>query len=715
MQDSSLKLQNAAILKRGNSYLRNVRIYPEDSRSRFEFDRICFLVEDLCRSVGGKEKALAMEPVNDYNQILLHLQRVKEYVDVQRNGSNFPNASFPEFRKELSLLAVANSTLQEKQFMNIRDVSDTVNHLLKYLEDRKEVLPAIASIFDSVYPTNDIISAIDAVLDPAGIVRSSASKELALIRRDLANARKELDKVFRQQLQKLKKLGWLADTEESIYNGRRVLSVLAEQKRSVRGLIQGSSDTGKTTFIEPLETVDLNNEVFELIQQERKEIMRILRLLTNDIRAHLSLIQNYENVLCEFDFNKAKAHLAIQLNAEMPHFIRSSNIRLIDARHPVLLLQNKASGKPVIPMSCELSTEQRLLIISGPNAGGKSITLKTVGLLQMMLQSGMLVPVDPRSEMGIFHRFFADIGDSQSIEMELSTYSSRLTKMRYFLELADKRTLVLIDEFGTGTDPELGGAIAEAMLEELARRRALGVITTHYMNIKIAADRLEGVQNACMLFDDVTLEPMYQLVTGQPGSSYTYVIAEKTGLPVALINRARNMTSKDKVTLDKMLRQLQKEQQDLSKLLSDLDKKQALADDSKKKYDELFDRMKKKLEAKKMNADENVKFIEVGKKFLDIQKEWETAKDKKLVTAKLNRMLNAEKKKKLDKKQQAKQARLKEKVLEKKKEEIKVGSKVKLLNGKQAGIVEEIQNNRARVTFGNLKTLASLENLEAID
>ena len=692
-----------------------MRISPEDCISRFEFDRICYLVEQHCRSIGGKERAATLEPISDFQKITLLLSRVKEYVDVHKSGSGFPNASFPEFRKELNLLAIANSTLQEKQLMNIREVSDTVNNLLKFLKDKKSLLPAISSIFDPVYSTNEIIENIDQVLDAAGVVRSSASKDLARIRKDLAHARRELDKVFRQELTKLKKLGWLADTEESIYNGRRVLSVLAEQKRSVKGLIQGSSDTGKTTFIEPIETVDLNNEVFELIQDERKEIMRILRQLTNDIRHHHILISNYEVALCDFDFNRAKALLALDLNASMPHVLKTSQLHLVDARHPILYLQNKSNGKPVIPMSCELHPDQRLLVISGPNAGGKSITLKTVGILQMMLQSGMMVPVNERSEMGIFHRFFADIGDSQSIEMELSTYSSRLTKMKYFIEFADKRTLILIDEFGTGTDPELGGAVAEAMLEELSRRRVLGVITTHYMNIKIAADRLEGVKNACMLFDDVTLQPMYQLVTGQPGSSYTYVIAEKTGLPAALINRARNMTSKDKITLDRMLMQLQKEQQELTKILKALDEKQLKADQAKVKYDELFERFQKKVESKKLHADENIKFIEIGKKFLDLQKEWETVSDKKLIMAKLNRMLNAEKKKKLDKKVQAKQAKLKAKVLEKKILQIKVGSKVKLLSGNQTGIVEEIQNNKARVTFGNLKTLASLENLEAVD
>lgn len=692
-----------------------MKIYPEDCRQSFEFDKVCQLIEQYCRSAGGKERAINMAPENDPVLIKKLLTRVQEYVDVVNSGSGFPSAQYPEISREISLLGIAGSTLQEKQLMNLRDVSDTVNNLIKFLENKEAVLPGICSIFEHVYFTREIIDPIDRVIEPSGLVRSSASKALAEIRSELAHARKELDKVFRQQLAKLRKLGWLADTEESVYHGRRVLAIVSEQKRSIKGMVQGSSDTGKTTFIEPIETVDLNNEVFDLISRERREIMRILQQLTAELRNYLPLIKNYDLVLSEFDFNRAKALLAKELNASMPNLIKGSQINLIAARHPLLFLHHKNSGRNVVPMTCELSPEQRLLVISGPNAGGKSITLKTVGLLQMMLQSGMLVPADPKSEMGVFHRFFADIGDNQSIEMELSTYSSRLARMKHFLELADKRTLILIDEFGTGTDPELGGAVAEAMLEELARRKTLGVITTHYMNIKIAAERLQGVNNACMLFDDQSLQPMYQLITGQPGSSYTYVIAEKAGLPQALINRARNMTSRDKVTLDKMLQQLQKDKQELSKLFTLLESKQNAAEAAKKKYEDLFEKWKKKTESRKFLADENGKLIELGKKFLELQKEWETTKDKKPVQAKITRLLNAEKKKKLDKKVAEKKEKLKEKVLEKKKEEIKVGTKVRLLNGKQTGIVEEIQNNRARVVFGNLKTLASLENLEAVE
>ena len=692
-----------------------MRIYPEDSISRFEFDRIRESVQQHCRCAIAKEKAAQLLPFSQLEPILIQLNRTKELLHILQSGSYFPITSFPDISKEITLLSVANSILQEKQLINLRDVSDTVNTLVKYLSDKKTVLPYVNGIFESVYFTPDIINAIDAVLDTAGIVKSSASKDLADIRKNLAHVRRELDRVFRSQLAKLKKLGWLAETEETVYNGRRVLSVLAEQKRSVKGLIQGNSDTGKTSFIEPIETVELNNDVFELVAQERREIMRILKQLTSQIRQHKTLINNYQLSLIDFDFVRAKALFAMDIGATMPAVSKYPQVDLINARHPILVLQNKSSKKDVVPMSCSLNHKLRLLVISGPNAGGKSITLKTIGLLQMMLQSGLLVPVDEKSEMGIFHRLFADIGDSQSIEFELSTYSSRLAKMKYFLDFADNRTLILIDEFGTGTDPELGGAIAEAMLEQLAKNRTLGVITTHYMNIKLAADRLEGTKNASMLFDDTTLKPLYRLQIGQPGSSYTYIIAEKAGLPKALIDVARSKTAKDKVTLDRMLQQLHQQQQEVKKLISQLEEKEKQSDASKKKYDELFEKLKEKTERKKTTQEEVDKLTELGRKFKNISKEWESAKDKKPILQKITKTLSAERLKKLEKKQLEKKEKLKKEILEKKKIEIKIGTRVKLLNGKQIGIVEDIQNNKAKVTFGNLKTIASLETLEAID
>jgi DNA mismatch repair protein MutS2 len=407
-----------------------MRIYPEDSISRFEFDRICSELEGHCRSAAAKRRSIELRPIDQLPEILLQLNRTRELRDILTGSGYFPSITFPDVSKEVGLLAIQHSILAEKQFGSIRDISEIVNTLLNYFSDKHTLFPALWSVFLPVYPTRAIIDAIEKVIDNAGIVKSSASKELGQIRKQLSDARRELDKEFRSQLNRLKKLGWLADTEETVYNGRRVLSVLAEQKRTVKGLMHGSSETGKTTYVEPIETVELNNEVFELIQQELREIKRILRQLTQDIRQHLPLIQNYLIVLSELDFIRAKAGLAIEMGGNLPAVTKHSQLKLVNARHPILLLQNKSNGKAVIPMSCELNPAERLLVISGPNAGGKSIALKTIGLIQLMVQSGLLVPVDQTSELGIFNQFFADIGDSQSIQYELSTYSSRLKNMK---------------------------------------------------------------------------------------------------------------------------------------------------------------------------------------------------------------------------------------------------------------------------------------------
>lgn len=690
-----------------------MRIYPEDSFERFEFDVIREHIEAYCKNPLSKEKAILLEPNFDQLEPLMEvLQQSAEYKMALEHSGGFPAHQFPDLQRELSLLSVSNSVLVEKQVCNIRDVSSTVNQLCQYLEGRKTIYPAICKLFQSVHYTKSVIETIDKIVDASGIVKSNASKELMNIRQSLYQARRDLDRAFRNQIAKLKKLGYLADTEESVYNGRRVLAVMSERKREVKGLVQGSSETGKTAFIEPLETVDLNNEVFELEAMEKREIIRILRELTAQLRNHRTLIQAYQDVLVEMDFIRAKSLLAIDLNAVLPQVVKYPQVDLQEAYHPILLLQNKKSVKKVIPMQAKLDHQKRIMVISGPNAGGKSISLKTVGLLQMMLQSGLLIPVKENSVMGIFSRLLADIGDNQSIEYELSTYSSRLKKMDFFLKYADKRTLFLIDEFGTGTDPELGGALAEVLLEELEKINAKGVITTHYANIKLAADLLKGTFNASMVFDDETLQPLFQLKIGQPGSSYTFVIAEKAGISTEIIQRAKQKVSKDKVSLDRMLIDLQKKQQDLQNQLRVSIQKESIADESKARFDELNQKWKDKLEAKKANQEQINKQMEAGRKFQLLVNEWEKTKDKKEAIQKMIKVLTGEKKKKIEAQQIKKNQKVKAIEVAK---PIVVGSKVRLLNGKQTGIVEEIIDKKVYVTFGLLKTVAGIDKLQLVE
>ena len=377
-------------------------------------------------------------------------------------------------------------------------------------------------------------------------------------------------------LSKLQKSGYIADIEESFLNGRRVLAIYAEHKRIVKGILHGESDTRRTSFIEPEETIEVNNEIFSLENDERDEEYKILRDLTARLSYQSPLLKQYMEVLGEYDFIRAKAKLAQTMDAHIPHVEDSSGIKLINAYHPLLLIYNKKSGKQVIPLDLTLDEKNRILLISGPNAGGKTVCLKTTGLLQMMVQSGLLVPVHPDSVFGIFKQLMIHIGDTQSIEFELSTYSAHLKNMKYFMEDANGRTMFFIDELGSGSDPNLGGAFAEVFLEQLLKRHAYGIVTTHYLNLKVMASKTSGIINGAMAFDEKSLLPMYKLNLGKPGSSYTFAIAERIGLSQELINRAKELVDENHFTLDKLLnrteqdlRMIEGKEKDLRKMIKE--------------------------------------------------------------------------------------------------------------------------------------------------
>ena len=520
-------------------------------------------------------------------------------------------------------------------------------------------------------------------------MKNSASELLGNIRSELISKRREADRRFRSYIADLKKKGWLRENEENFYNNRRVLAVPSEFKRDIRGLIHGKSESGKTTFIEPEILVGLNNEIAELTQDEKNEVHRLLRELTNQLRMHSTLINAYHNLLSNLDFIRAKAMFAMDINGVLPQINKQSIVKLFDAEHPLLHLHNKALQKKVVPLNILLDQEKRILIISGPNAGGKSITLKTVGLLQLMLQSGLMVSANEKSQMCFFNHFLADIGDSQSIEYALSTYSSRLLSMKMFLETANNRSLILIDEFGTGTDPELGGAIAEVVLEELNKRKAFGIFTTHYTNIKLLADQLNGVINGSMLFDPVSLQPKYQLLAGQPGSSYTFEVAEKIGLPANVIERAKKKVQKEKLNLNNMLASLHQQKNKIEEELTELKAKQVKTDEAGGRFSQLSEKLAEKMERDKEKRDELIKLAELGRKFNSLSREWEKTKDRKEIIKKFIGAMTAEKKKKAAENTPQKLATRKQALIEKLRKEIDVGSRVRMLKGKQIGVVED--------------------------
>jgi len=692
-----------------------MKIHGEDILKLFEFDKVCEQVAFHCRSASAKRLALSLEPIQSRDSLSLILRQTQEYKSTLSNKGHFPDTSFEDFEADSQLLSKQGSVLTEMQFSRIRSASSTVNSILKFLKDRKEFYVSLSEITADVYETKEIIEEIDAIIDAHAIVKNSASPELQDIRSQLNSKRKEADKRFRTFINELNKKGWLRENEENFYNNRRVLAIPSEFKRNVKGLIHGKSESGKTTFIEPEELVELNNAVSELEQDERSEILRLLRELTEKIRRHAVLISAYHALLTQLDFIRAKALYAIELNAHLPKLDKNSRVELYDAVHPLLYLKNKKLNKPVVPLTIFLNQENRILIISGPNAGGKSITLKTVGLLQLMLQSGLLVPAKENSCMCFFNHFLADIGDSQSIENALSTYSSRLIRMNNFLRSANNRSLILIDEFGTGTDPELGGAIAEAVLEELNKRKAFGVFTTHYTNIKLIAENLPGVQNASMLFDPETLSPKYQLITGQPGSSYTFEVAERIGLPQHVLEKAKSKVQKDKLKLNTLLSglHLQKNKQvEESKLLKLQEAKMSAAE---MQYKDMLKKLEAKMEKDKSKREETQKLALLGRKMSSLLEEWEKNKDRKSVIKKFVGSLTAEVKRKAAENAPAKVEKRKQVLIEKLKKEIQVGSRVRMLKSKQTGIVEEFKKNDVVVLFGSIRAIVAIQNLQLVD
>ena len=471
-------------------------IFPNSSLLSEEFSKIKELIAAHCLGKGGKELVFDLKPVSDLELLQMLLGKTEEFRKILSASENFPADNYKDVSRELSLLNIENSVLQPEQVLNILLVTKTTHEIFNFFSLNANRFKLLNSIIEDVVFEKKIIEEIEIVLDEYGVVRSTASAELANIRRTLQRSRNEAARIYQSVISKYKKEGWLTDSEESWRNGRRVLSIVAEQKRALKGIVHDVSATGKTAFLEPHETVAINNTIFNLEQEERLEILRILRELTNVLRKYFPLIQAYSFILSEFDFIRAKAKFALDVNAAMPVLTANPVFDLRKAKHPLLYLHNKQNKKETVPFDLRLGERNRILVISGPNAGGKTVCMKTIGLLQMMLQSGLLVSVASESVMGIFKNLLVDIGDSQSIEYELSTYSSRLQHMKVFLDKTNDKSLFLIDEFGSGTDPDLGGALAEALLEELNIKKSVGIITTHYMNLKVLADKTEGTLTA---------------------------------------------------------------------------------------------------------------------------------------------------------------------------------------------------------------------------
>ena len=697
-----------------------MKFFPESALVQLELDKIKALLEEHCNTLYAKEKAQQLRIHTRKEYIELELQQSYEYKLLIQHSLYFPNDYILNLFKELQLLGIEGAVLSGEQFVQIRKLAESIQQVFRWFNpERRTAYPALVQVIADTKYEKIILELIDAILDESGNVKDNASDDLSRIRQSLSRRRNELRRLFDRVVQKLTKSGYTADIEESFLNGRRVVAVFAEQKRQVKGILHGESDTRKTAFIEPEETIELNNEIFGLENEERREVYRILRELTSRLSSHSFLLKAWHLILGEYDFIRAKAKLGIDYNGNYPMLNDKAHLHLVKAYHPLLYLYNQRSKKPTIPVDLKLDEQNRILVISGPNAGGKTVTLKTVGLLQLMLQSGLLVPADPTSQFGIFKQIMIHIGDTQSLEFDLSTYSAHLQHMKFFIEQSNGKTLFFIDELGSGSDPNLGGAFAEVIMEELNRKHAFGIVTTHYLNLKIMANKTPGIINGAMAFDESNLMPQYRLNIGKPGSSYTFSIAERIGLDPKLIARARSLVDEGHFRLDKLLnrteqdlREIEKKEKELAKLLKENER-------LKKEMEQVMDREKHQQQVeilKQQNriAEERIEYLKnMERKLKQIVVDWRKAEqqeNKKELIKQLHALLFTQKqqqstekvKKKLDAKYQTTNTT------------ISVGTKVLMKKNHQVGEVKEIRGKRAVVQVGLMPITVSMDDLVAV-
>ena len=710
-----------------------------------EFNTLLVNLSQLAITDLGKDKILQIKPFTDRDKIITYLSQTNEYLSSIENQNYIPAHNFDEITNEIRFLAIENSVLEINSFRKIKNISEIVNSHILFFQKFNDYYPNLSLLIQNIPLEEQICIAINKIIDKFGEIKNEASEKLAQIRSEMGVLKTKINQSFVRALTEYNSQDYLDDIRESVIENRRVLAVKAMHRRRVKGSVLGSSKTGSIVYIEPQETEQYSRELSHLIYEEKEEIKKILRKLTDFIRPYGQLLQEYQKYLVEIDIISAKALLAGQMNALLPEISEEKIVELRQAYHPLLYLNNKKSQKPTFPQDILLTDQQRIIVISGPNAGGKSITLKTIGLLQLMLQSGMLIPVHRLSKLCIFERILTDIGDNQSIENHLSTYSYRLKNMNYFLRKCNDKTLFLIDEFGTGSDPELGGALAEVFLEEFYHRKAFGVITTHYANLKILANELPYAVNANMLFNDKTLEPIYKLIIGEAGSSFTFEVAQKNGIPFSLINRAKKKIEKQKVRFDSTIARLQKERSLMEKTTNSLKEEEVKAREEAKKLEILNDKIQAKLTNYQELYDNNQKMIYLGNKINDISEKYFETKQRRPLIAEFLKIVETEnsKRKAKTREQKKKEEEIKktieqevskeikiireQKKTEKKIKEItektekiqlqralKVGDRVRIKDSKSVGSIDKIEKGKALINYGLFTTLVAISELELV-
>lgn len=689
-------------------------LYPENIEVKLGFDKVREIIKQECISPLGIYYVEKIRFSDDFQLIKKLLEQTEEFRKILSSAEYFPSNDYIDTRTSLNKAKVSGAFLSEEEFHHIKLSLKTIFNCLSFFreEGKKLKYPLLYELSGSIQLEGEILKSIESKIDEKGVIRNNASKELQEIRGALISEQVRLRKVLDNILRQAKGQGYTPDDVSlTIRNGRMVIPVNAEHKRRIKGFIHDESSTGQTVFLEPAEVLEINNFIKELEYKERREIIRILILLTDYIRPHISALFRAYQFLGMIDFIRAKAKFALQINGVLPELFKEVRIEWFNAIHPLLQLTFKSQGRKVVPLNISLHSEQRILIISGPNAGGKSVCLKTVGLLQYMVQSGLLIPVNENSRVGIFKNLFIDIGDEQSIENDLSTYSSHLKNMNYFLEFSDKKTLILIDEFGTGTEPNIGGAIAETILNELNKIRTFGIITTHYANLKEFGEHTRGVLNGAMRFDVEQLEPLYILEMGKPGSSFALEIARKIGLPPSVLHQVRNKVGTEQVQFEKMLVQLEIEKKKYQDQLNKVATKDTEMQKMIKEYSELKEYLnsnKKKIlndaksEAKNLIKEANQKIENTIRLIKETKAEKEVTKEARIDLDEFKKALEPE------------QVEIKPVHIPVEKGEIKEGDLVRIKEQSAVGEVTSIKGKDAEIRIGELKSTIKIKRLEKI-
>ena len=706
---------------------------PDKTSVDLEFQTLLEQISSFAVTSIGKEEILSISPINEKDEIEYQLDLVSEYTSSFDNENKIPNHYFDEFLKEIRLLKIENSTIEVEGFRKISNTNYTVNKLIKFFKKFKRYYPTLRSMSDHIEFDEKPKKKISSVIDNYGNIHNNASDKLFSVRKEIGIVKSKIGKTFQDALKYYNSTDYLDDIKESFVDNRRVLAVKSSHRRKVTGTIIGSSKTGSIVYVAPEETMKYSLELNNLEFEEKEEIKRILKELTDFFRPYCNVFEDYIKYLTSLDSVYSRAKHAFSINAVKPNISEKREIQLFGAYHPLLLKHNQDNNLATFPQDILIKDEMRILVISGPNAGGKSITLKTMGLLQIMFQSGILIPTHPKSKIFIFDQILTDIGDNQSIENQLSTYSYRLKNMKYFLENCNKNTLFLIDEFGTGSDPELGGALAEVFLKEFYDSGAFGIITTHYSNLKVMASELDFMDNANMQFDSETFEPLFRLITGEAGSSYTFEVASKNGIENFLIDKAKEKVDLDKVRFEGVISKLQKERIKNSEELSELKRLQTGARIKKDENEVLNEKLTNKLSKYNLLYEHEKKTINIGNKFSTLVDSYHKHGKKRRLISEMFNIIEIEKKKKekkksSDKKVTAKEIlkikdeskrdilKIKKKKKLKKKNEIKfsVGDTVKIPTGKSEGIIDSIKKEKAIVNYGNFKTQISLSEIELV-